>query len=333
MEGGGRLVAPLSEPHRLPELWFEDGNIVLQAENSQFRVYRGVLAARSCVFQDMLGFPQPSDSELVESCPLVHLPDCAGEVTTFLKAIFDSGFFLPYPFPTDFDTIAGTLRLAHKYEVGYLRARALVHLSSMFTFFNSATGPSTIPPSWNRPEEQAYKMCVVQLAREVDALWILPTAFYSLSTSSAALGTEIFHGTVYNGRPATLSELDQQSFLNGNRIQSASVVDHILRFLLFPVDIVGCTQPLCYKRRLQAFEANRQDRQESPYDPLHVWDENDWVLLSDVCTVCLKAMKQIHAEARHKFWDDLPRIYGLPPWPELERMRMAAIGADLEVLT
>lgn len=147
------------------------------------------------------------------------------------------------------------------------------------------------------------------------------------------LGTEIFHGTVYNGRPATLSELDQQSFLNGNRIQSASVVDHILRFLLFPVDIVGCTQPLCYKRRLQAFEANRQDRQESPYDPLHVWDENDWVLLSDVCTVCLKAMKQIHAEARHKFWDDLPRIYGLPPWPELERMRMAAIGADLEVLT
>lgn len=39
----------------------------------------------------MLGFPQPSDSELVESCPLVHLPDSAGEVTTFLKAIFDSG--------------------------------------------------------------------------------------------------------------------------------------------------------------------------------------------------------------------------------------------------
>ncbi|KAF8145623.1 hypothetical protein K438DRAFT_1425906, partial [Mycena galopus ATCC 62051] len=48
------------------DLWFEDGNIVIQAGNSQFRVYRGVLAKRSSVFQDMLSSPQPPDAETIE---------------------------------------------------------------------------------------------------------------------------------------------------------------------------------------------------------------------------------------------------------------------------
>jgi hypothetical protein len=56
-----------NEPQRVQDLWFEDGNLVIQAGNSQCRVYRGVLATRSLVFKDMLSFPQPSDSELVEA--------------------------------------------------------------------------------------------------------------------------------------------------------------------------------------------------------------------------------------------------------------------------
>lgn len=76
-------------PQRIQELWFSDGNIVIQAGNSQYRVYRGILAARSPVFQDMFSFPQPPDSELVEGCPLIRLPDLDVEVTPFLRAIFE----------------------------------------------------------------------------------------------------------------------------------------------------------------------------------------------------------------------------------------------------
>ena len=82
-----------SEPDaltRVQELWFEDGNLIIQAGNSQFRVYRGVLAARSSVFRDMLSFPQPPESELVEGCPVVLLHDSGAEVAVFLRAIFDS---------------------------------------------------------------------------------------------------------------------------------------------------------------------------------------------------------------------------------------------------
>ncbi|KAJ7857819.1 hypothetical protein B0H14DRAFT_2578181 [Mycena olivaceomarginata] len=44
--------------NRVPELWFEDDNLILHAENTVFRVSKGVLAARSSVFRDMLSFPQ-----------------------------------------------------------------------------------------------------------------------------------------------------------------------------------------------------------------------------------------------------------------------------------
>jgi hypothetical protein len=44
--------------NRVPELWFEDDNLILHAENTVFRVSKGVLAAHSSVFRDMLSFPQ-----------------------------------------------------------------------------------------------------------------------------------------------------------------------------------------------------------------------------------------------------------------------------------
>ncbi|KAJ7612166.1 hypothetical protein FB45DRAFT_1065528 [Roridomyces roridus] len=104
---------------RFSKLWLEDGNIVIQAGNSQFRVHRSTLAACSPVFQDMFPLPQPpdSDSELVDGCPLVQLHDSAKEVKAFLKAIFTPGYFMPFPAETKYATIQGCLRLSHKYGV------------------------------------------------------------------------------------------------------------------------------------------------------------------------------------------------------------------------
>lgn len=78
-------------PHRIPDLWFEDGNVILQAEQSFFRVYTGILSARSTVFRDMFSFPQPETEDLMEGCPIIVLHDSAEDVNYFLKAIYDSG--------------------------------------------------------------------------------------------------------------------------------------------------------------------------------------------------------------------------------------------------
>lgn len=70
-------------------IWYDDGNIVLQAERTQWKVYKGVLAQSSSIFRDMLSFPQPpsDDAELVEGCPVVQLSDSAEEVEFVLRAI------------------------------------------------------------------------------------------------------------------------------------------------------------------------------------------------------------------------------------------------------
>lgn len=70
------------------ELWLKDGNVILQAENMQFKVYRGILSLNSTVFSDMFSTPQPpSGQELIEGCPIVHLSDTSADVTIMLEAI------------------------------------------------------------------------------------------------------------------------------------------------------------------------------------------------------------------------------------------------------
>lgn len=87
----------ISEDSELPvevtcsEIWFEDGNIVLRAEATLFKVYRGALAKNSAVFQSILSIPPPPSGtdETFEGCPVVHLSDSALDVANVLQALFD----------------------------------------------------------------------------------------------------------------------------------------------------------------------------------------------------------------------------------------------------
>ncbi|KAJ7612167.1 hypothetical protein FB45DRAFT_1065530 [Roridomyces roridus] len=328
---------------RVEEIWFPDGNLVIQAGSSLFRVYRGVLAARSPVFQDMLSFPQPPDSELVEGCPLVHLTDWEMEVRLFLKAIFDPEFFMPFPYPTQFATVAGCLRLSHKYGVDYLKRRALIHLSSGYdttldhwdtaSTSNVDAAVASYIMSWQWPEDLSFAIYAIQLFREVDALWLLPTAFYNLSMYfTASLGRNVFHGTVYNGVPSVLSVQDQQSFATGHAIQ-CQMEREILGFLVEPVDIVGCaSRSECITQRLETLGEVQRSLTlivtPEVRSPLDVWEEEgDWEDLEEgVCETCISALRTRYQHRRQAFWERLPGMYGLPAWDVLEEMKTAAIG-------
>ncbi|KAJ7119164.1 hypothetical protein C8R44DRAFT_673506 [Mycena epipterygia] len=339
---------PASEPERVQELWFEDGNLIIQAGDRQFRVYRGILAARSPVFRDMLAFPQPLDSELIEGCPVVRLPDAATEVTVFLQAIFDPDFFMAFPAPTTFDIIVGCLRLSNKYEVDSLRRRALVHLSSGYRttlveadsarYDDDDPNPNRPPSeieSWPTPESLTSRLCVIQLAREVDALWVLPLAFYNLAAILPRIGSDIFHGAVYNGVPVSLSLQDQKSFLFGHDFQLRSTNADIMGFLTYPHsdDIKGCESPTrCTAERFIAIDRSREMISAGQAIPLDAWRSEDWDMLDELCPACLTVLKETYQYARQIFWGNLPETYGLPPWKELENLKEAALGKGSAVL-
>jgi hypothetical protein len=87
---------------RVDSLWFPDGNLVLSAHGVLFRVFKGILAARSPVFADMLAFPQPEDAETLDGCPVLHLDDSAADTMYFLKALFDYEYVHPSFFVVPF---------------------------------------------------------------------------------------------------------------------------------------------------------------------------------------------------------------------------------------
>ncbi|KAJ7500429.1 hypothetical protein B0H11DRAFT_2189343 [Mycena galericulata] len=285
----------------------------------------------------MFSFPQPSNSNLVEGCPIVHLHDAATDVIVFLKAILDPEFFKPFPARTEIGVILGCLRLGSKYEVDYLRRRALIHLSSAYctklsrweTADNELDENSAVSNviSWPWPDEYGFSFVVIDLVRKVGALWLLPDAFYSLARECALYDKRVHHGAVYKGVTVRLGDNDLDSFVRGQEIQAQSTVFDILQFLSDPLDIDGCTSPRrCFTVRLKAIKESRARIRRRLYAPLTAWQ--DWHLLQDVCGRCLAVLKDTHQAARQEFWDHLPEIYGLPPWENLEEMKTAAIGTD-----
>ncbi|KAJ6500862.1 hypothetical protein C8R45DRAFT_979372 [Mycena sanguinolenta] len=341
MEVDGRPT----EPTRVQDLWFEDGNLVISAGNSQYRVYRGILALHSPVFQDMFSFPQPpdSDSEMVDGCPIVRLTDAEEEVTSFLKAIFHPTFFPSFPAQTKFHTIVGCLRLGHKYGVDYLRRRALIHLSSgyrtklsdldalVFLRNGSEEHLPSKTRSWIAEETERGGITIIEaikLAREVDAPWILPHAFHCLAIYYDP--GEPDSGSNFNGAALELSAPDQQSIARGHSKQVLSSATEILRFLSHPLNITGCISPsVCISKRLRATERNRENLQINAAMPLEIWGSDEWKLLEGLCPTCLDVLKKKHANARQAFWDGLPELYDFPPWEELEKMKADAIGDNL----
>ncbi|KAJ7612155.1 hypothetical protein FB45DRAFT_759926 [Roridomyces roridus] len=319
---------------RADGLWFEDGSIVLQAETTQFRVYHGLLASCSPVFKDMMTLPHPSDSELVEGCPFVLLHDSAAETTLFLRAIFDSSFFPPFPVYADYYTILACLRLGNKYQVDFLRRRALIHLSSItdtqLKRWDRVSGVYSQANSRTPPPSSSLSLdSVASLGREVDALWLLPDAFYNLASRSASgIAEAVLHGDYYGGSFYRLSTQDQSAFFVGHAAQ-CNAMDDVLEFLSLPADIPECVSPeSCARERFKAIGASRERIGTLSSRPLSAWGVCQWDLLKDLCPTCCCALETKHRAARRAFWDNLPGIYDLPSWDELEKMKVAAIGTD-----
>ncbi|KAJ6455908.1 hypothetical protein C8R47DRAFT_1228074 [Mycena vitilis] len=308
---------------RADQLWFEDGGIIVKAETTLFRLSRGVLIIQSPIFADLFSLPQPSDAETMDGCAVVTIPDAAADATVFFRAIFDSSFFEGYPVRTTFEVLAGVLRLSSKYEVEHLRRRALVHLSSRFP---------TMLEDWDRPgfhrihTASSKLIPLIELAHQCRAPWILPTVYYRLGCEIETNLSLLIRG---KGR---LSDDDQISFVRGSSLQREET-RAVARFLHDPPIIDGCmSSEQCAEEKLSALDDAADECDVSPCIPLDIWIEDDWDRLPGLCAVCLPALRDSHEKARQALWARIPKMYGLPPWEELEQLKRAAIGDILDIL-
>ncbi|KAJ7692436.1 hypothetical protein B0H17DRAFT_540935 [Mycena rosella] len=303
---------------RADDLWFSDGTLVIRAETTIFRVTKSILAARSNVFKDMLAFPQGEgrEAETIEGIPTVYLHDSAADVEVFLRAIFDSSYFMPAPRPVDIDVVLGILRLSHKYDVSYLLHRALEHLDVPFYFSSMETFLDSDSDHFIYRLDTGCLLRTIEAAKEVGALWLLPILYVRACQEDPADLTAAMASDT-NG--------DAQKCVNGcfifSREYSAS-----LQFLANST-VVGCETPdSCTHARFVAlvvyFKAIAQGDGLDPFKPWN-WD---YISRRGMCDGCLTFYKESREETLQNLWGRLPSIFDLPSWEELLALKTAAMS-------
>ncbi|KAJ7601538.1 hypothetical protein DFH06DRAFT_440947 [Mycena polygramma] len=303
---------------RAEDLWFPDATLILRAENTIFRVHSGIICARSSVFRDMNTFPQPKplEADTYEGTPVVRLHDTARDVEVFLRAVFDSGFFMPPPSPTDFYTVVGILRLAHKYDVQYLFRRALCHFESVYPTNLSRFLEVNISIADHHVEfvagDPRVDLAALRAASEVDAPWLLPTIYYSLCVYPRK---KLLSGSGWD----TLCPDQQQTCL-------VSPVDMLrgklgtYRFLRdLPTSLCSspeeCHAAIADARGILDFWIG----QKLDVNPL---DESVFEHTGpQLCFDCGQFAREEFAEGQKSFWNRMPGIFGLADWAELMKTR------------
>ncbi|KAJ7879307.1 hypothetical protein B0H14DRAFT_1614643 [Mycena olivaceomarginata] len=230
---------------------------------------------------------------------------------------------MPPPAESKFTDALGILRLAHKYDIPYLRRRALEHLEPIYparlTKYDSRDSDPDVTLDY---ESSIQALALVEVASEVDVPWLLPVAYYNICRWDLA--------TITASRLwLALGEKQRRVCLVGSQRQMRQY-PKIVHFLSVSKDRndEDCLDwAECNRIRLTFLQLGPQ---LCPYMnwPLEIWSGGPlWAALAGMglCEPCTTEAKARHAAARQECWDELPRMFDLPGWDELEQMRRAAV--------
>ncbi|KAJ7612731.1 hypothetical protein FB45DRAFT_1065429 [Roridomyces roridus] len=321
------LPPPLLPLKRCTELWFEDCGLIVRAEDTLFRISGAQLAAHSAVFADMRGLKQPEDAEHMDGCPVVRLPDPAGEVEVFFKALFDPGFFTEYPALTNYRTLEGILSLSHKYEVPVLKKRALIHLGNAFQHYNPSKPRLTPSSIGQRPLDVHVLPNIIALCHQIDAPWIfVPACYQYCQTASAA---DIVRGyTDMSGSNQVLAP-DVQIALHSakTRLHTEKMAEFMDFILADGAGIAKCHNldgfHACpgirgrFRSATDLAKGQRLPGQMSAY--LATWK------IKGICGPCRTALERGAVAAEAKLNKDIPSLFGFQDRDELEKRRIQAL--------
>ncbi|KII91862.1 hypothetical protein PLICRDRAFT_523753 [Plicaturopsis crispa FD-325 SS-3] len=316
---GEHRDAPISTLPTRWEPWIDDGNIVLQAENKQFRVHRSLLRSSSHVFSDMFEVCGPaaahqgSDEETtVDGCPVIHMADASQDWHYVLTALYDRGFYADAAVDIPFEVLAAFLRLGKKYGIRRLHAEAMSELSAQFpTTLAAYDGPKCIGPDLHRYSQfdavHNTAVAAINLARETNTPSLLPAALYKYC--SYAFEERVITG--YHKRNQslpTISTTDRDICISAHAALMRAQRLHVYPWAK-PGMTSACGDPEC-----SAWKATFLDVTNAHCLPLDRFE--DWSKLG-FCADCAEPTRKVYATGRQKIWDALPSFFDLPDWGTL----------------
>jgi len=311
--GSAEECSPARHFARNPDLWYNDGSIVLVAETFGFRVHTSILAATCVAFRDMAVIGQSKCEETFEGCPVVRLQDSAADVGHFLKSIYGISRLCAHT-KTTFPVVAGILRLSTKYQAHHLRQMCIKILHTAF--------PSTLE-AWDHrhtrtliPPFEGELGAVIALAMENDVEIILPGAFYTASRSTVTEVTNVFQKTAFK---ASVLEEVYVRWITGRDAFLRAEVQYILAFMKPDFVRPHCRDWNRDRDRIQAraAQALRETDRDITYQRLCSDNPHQVGLDPDICGNCRNTVASDIIAARQTIWDNLPGFFGLSDWETL----------------
>ncbi|KAL0575531.1 hypothetical protein V5O48_006454, partial [Marasmius crinis-equi] len=235
---------------RSSDVWFHDGNLIIAAEHVCFRVYNGILAHNSSVFADMVQLPQPRTVDEFEGCPVVRVYDKPTDMMHFLKALHDVSYFDFYMAESiKWACFSAVLRLSTKYQVDYLRQRAVTLLSNLY--------PTSLA-KWDARDSitslesfEARPFAVYLLAKETDLPTILPAALY-LCADSQDINYILEGLESQDGTQIELAWPEKKACIRARETLSIALRTRMFAFLTGQITFPGCrSTSMCNNTRLR----------------------------------------------------------------------------------
>ncbi|KAJ7366520.1 hypothetical protein DFH08DRAFT_929375 [Mycena albidolilacea] len=298
---------------RSTEYWFDDGNIILQVESTQFRLTKSMLSMHSTVFRDMFMMPLPADEPTVENCPVVVLSgDSPQDWIHLLGAMYPKCLIDEVP---SLELIAAILRLSKKYDFSAFHKDCIRRLKTEF--------PTTLEEydalnSWAciKYEEFIY-FDLMRLAKEIGLHSILPLVYCVALT----MERDGYIETILDPEDASVSPGDRLACILGVAklliLQSHTTMAWLALDSDPHIPSARCIQPL---KCVASVKEVILDLSKTHFP--HIWVVDYWNESwdGDMCVSCRSKAKEVFEAGRKACWDKLPGAFGLPAWDKLKSL-------------
>ncbi|KAF7299328.1 BTB domain-containing protein [Mycena indigotica] len=299
--------------HRSNDYWFEDGNVILQVQQTQFRLSKSILSMHSPIFRDMFSLSLPENEPLCEGCPVVVLPGDASEDWEHLLGVIFPKDCFAFGDP-HVDQVSAILRLSKKYDLAGFRKHCVERLKAEFP--TKLLQFDNVIKSWTNicvNDDDGPKACVqvVNLARELGLYSILPTAFYNLIHYSEGI-----HG---DSLVMMTDKEDRRVSLEAYIKMVRSYTNTPLKWLAPKSGISwdACTSPSRCSSERKEILIELLSQSDKVASILRVWN-NQWD--TRMCEGCVTKAQEVFETARKDCWEKLPSYFGLEDWETLQKM-------------
>ncbi|KAH8102745.1 hypothetical protein BXZ70DRAFT_1006645 [Cristinia sonorae] len=324
-----RLYTP-SFPSWPRRVWREDGNVVLQADTTAFRVDAGVLIHQSPIFADLLSETVLKSQQTYQSCPIVVLSDSSYDLEHFLKAVFD-----PRYVTTDDDSdlevavLTAILHLSTKYVIPHLRRQAIRSLRTNYFPSSLALWDALNLPNPPRRHTITEVVNIANCASETRVPVILVPAL----TICSALGIDQIIDGVENASPDDTDQAQLTPHLQRLLLQARPQLQHLALSKTLGW-LYGHGHPCAQKCAAAKSRAARSlldgtRPKQSVWFPLSIFDVSE-IVDEDMCQLCVDDFNTSILPRRQEAWDQLPSIFGYESWEALTRMADSdELGSDI----